>query len=130
MLKQNGSYTIFQMKISPWSQVCDLQNKSGGKLRIPGAASHGFCSNQAGVFGKVNGNPLQCSCLGNPMARGAWRATVHGVTELDTTERLDDRQRFQIQVPTRPLNVDRARSCTDTGAGLPFLYFFPRETGI
>jgi len=28
-----------------------------------------------------NGNPLQCSCLGNPMDRGAWWATVHGVTE-------------------------------------------------
>ena len=25
-----------------------------------------------------NGNPLQYSCLGNPMDRGAWRATVHG----------------------------------------------------
>ena len=33
-----------------------------------------------------NGNPLQYSCLGNPMDRGAWQATVHGVTELDTTE--------------------------------------------
>ena len=37
--------------------------------------------------GEGNGNPLQYSCLGNPMNRGAWRATV--VTkELDTTERL------------------------------------------
>ena len=27
-----------------------------------------------------NGNPLQCSCLENPMERGAWRATVHVVT--------------------------------------------------
>ena len=33
-----------------------------------------------------NGNPLQYSCLGNPMDRGAWWATVHGVTkELDMT---------------------------------------------
>ena len=31
--------------------------------------------------GKGHGNPLQCSCLENPMARGAWRATVHGVAE-------------------------------------------------
>ena len=30
-----------------------------------------------------NGNPLQYSCLGNPMDRGAWWATVHGVTESD-----------------------------------------------
>ena len=36
--------------------------------------------------GEGNGNPLQYSCLGNPMDRGAWRATVHGVTkESDTT---------------------------------------------
>ena len=29
--------------------------------------------------GEGNGNPLQDSCLENPMDRGAWRATVHGV---------------------------------------------------
>ena len=33
-----------------------------------------------------NGNPLQYSCLENPMYRGVWWATVHGVTELDTNE--------------------------------------------
>ena len=31
--------------------------------------------------GEGNGNPLQYSCLGNPMDRGAWRATVHAVAE-------------------------------------------------
>ena len=41
--------------------------------------------------GEGNGNPLQCSCLGNPTGRGAWWATVHGVTkEWDTTEQLSD----------------------------------------
>ena len=29
-------------------------------------------------------NPLQCSCLENPVGRGAWRAAVHGVTESQT----------------------------------------------
>ena len=31
--------------------------------------------------GVENGNPLQSSCLGNPMDRGAWQAIVHGVTK-------------------------------------------------
>ena len=36
--------------------------------------------------GEGNGYPLQHSCLGNPMDRGTWWATVHGVSkELDTT---------------------------------------------
>ena len=36
--------------------------------------------------GEENGNSLQYSCLGNPMDRGAWWATVHGVSkESDMT---------------------------------------------
>ena len=31
--------------------------------------------------GGGHGNPLQCSCLENPMDRGAWQTTVHGVTK-------------------------------------------------
>ena len=32
--------------------------------------------------GEENGNPLQYSCLENSMGRGAWQATVHGVTRV------------------------------------------------
>ena len=38
--------------------------------------------------GEGNGNPLQYSCLENPMDGEAWRATVHEVTESDMTEQL------------------------------------------
>ena len=41
------------------------------------------------------GNPLQYSCLENPMDRGAWQATVHGVaqsqTQLSAHEQINDR---------------------------------------
>ena len=32
-------------------------------------------------IGEGNGNPLQCSCLENPMDGGAWWAAVYGVTQ-------------------------------------------------
>ena len=34
--------------------------------------------------GGERGNPLQCSCLENPMNRGAWWPTVHGVAKNQT----------------------------------------------
>ena len=38
-------------------------------------------------FGEGNGNPLQYSCLENPMDRGAWWTSPWGPKESDTTER-------------------------------------------
>ena len=42
--------------------------------------------------GGANGNPLQYSCQENPVDRGAWWATVHGITESDMTEQLSTAQ--------------------------------------
>ena len=47
--------------------------------------------------GEGNGNLLQCSCLENPMDRGAWRATVHRVTKSQT--RLSAHAHTEIQLP-------------------------------
>ena len=38
--------------------------------------------------GGGNGNPLQYSCLGNPIDRRAWRATVHGIVESMRSQRV------------------------------------------
>ena len=44
----------------------------------------GLLSGSGRSPGEGNGNPLQYSCLENPMDQGAWLAVVHG-KELDTT---------------------------------------------
>ena len=46
--------------------------------------------------GEGNGNPLQCSCLENPLDRGAWRAAVPGVAKSLT--RLSDCAHFCITI--------------------------------
>ena len=64
-------------------------------LGIPGGASGkdaGHLRNMGSIpgLGKCPGeghaNPLQRSCLENPMDRGVWRAAVHGVTEAEMTK--------------------------------------------
>ena len=45
--------------------------------------------------GEGNDRPLQYSCLENPMDRGAWWATVHEVTESDTTESTQQQQQLR-----------------------------------
>ena len=46
--------------------------------------------------GGGNGNPLQYSCLQNPMDRGAWQAKVHEVPkESDTTKQLNSNEVLQ-----------------------------------
>ena len=57
--------------------VKDLPANAGDLGSIPGSGRSP---------GKGNGNPLQYSCLENLMDRGAWRATVLGVPELDRTK--------------------------------------------
>ena len=44
-----------------------------------------------------NGNPLQYSCLENPIDGGAWWAAVYGVTQSDMTEVMQQEQQYQQQ---------------------------------
>ena len=46
------------------------------------AGNMGLISGSGRSPGEGNGNLLQDSCLGNPMDRGTWRATVHGVAKV------------------------------------------------
>ena len=56
-----------------------------GKESICNAAATEDMSSFPGLGrspGEGNGNPLQYSCLENPMDRGAWQATVYGVSRV------------------------------------------------
>ena len=59
-------------------------SSSDGKESACNTGDLGLISGLGRSPGGGHGNPLQCSCLENPMDRGAWRATVHGVTESQT----------------------------------------------
>ena len=57
---------------------------SDGKASAYNAGDLGSTPGSGRSLGVGNGNPLQYSCLKNPMDRGAWQATVHGVAKSQT----------------------------------------------
>ena len=67
------------------AHLVDFPGGSVVKNPPANAGDMGSIPGLGGSSGKENGNPLQYSCLGNPINRGAWQATVHEVTVLGTT---------------------------------------------
>ena len=57
---------------------------SVGKASAYNAGDPGSIPGLGRSSGEGNGNPLQYSCLENPMDREAWQATVHAVTKCQT----------------------------------------------
>ena len=57
---------------------------SGKKSTCQSTGDGGLIPGSRRSPGGGNGNPFWCSCLGNPLERGAWRATVGGVTKSRT----------------------------------------------
>ena len=66
--------------------VCGFPSGSDGKESVCNAGDPGVIPGLGRSSGEGSGNPLQYSCLGNSVDRGAWWTTVHGVAESGTTE--------------------------------------------
>ena len=61
-----------------------LDSSSDGKAYTCNAGNPSSIPGSGRSPGEGNGNPLQYTCLENPMHRGAWWATVHGVAKSQT----------------------------------------------
>ena len=71
---------------------------SGGKESACNAEDLSSIPGSGRSPGEGIGNPFQYSSLENPMDRGSWQATVHGIAEPDTTERLNNKIRIAYGV--------------------------------
>ena len=72
---------------------------SEGKASACNAGDLGSIPGSGRSPGEGNGNPLQYSCLENPMDEGAWWATVYSVAKSDTTEPLHSLTHSKTQPP-------------------------------
>ena len=63
--------------------LTDFPHSSVGKKSACNAGNPGSISGLGRSPGEGNGNPLQYSCLENSMDRGAWQATVHGISRVE-----------------------------------------------
>ena len=79
------SFRIFHSLL--WStQSKDFPDGSDSKVSVCNARDPGSIPGSGRSPGEGKGNPLRYYCLENPMDRGAWEATVHGVTKSLTWE--------------------------------------------
>ena len=65
----------------PLFSCLDFPGGSDGRTSASNAGDWGSIPGLGRSSGEGNGSLLQYSCLENPMDRGAWQATIHGVAE-------------------------------------------------
>ena len=76
-------FILNELKFFLNSLICYVSPPSSvGKESACNAGDLGSSPGSRRSPGEGNGNPLQFSCLENPMDKGAWRATVHGVARV------------------------------------------------
>ena len=87
LLFRSGNYTqhfVITYKGNNLQGKNSFPDSSDCKESISEAGDLGSIPGWGRSPGEGNGNPFQYSCLENPMDRGAWQATVHGVTKSQT----------------------------------------------
>ena len=83
--------TVYSDFEAPKDQVCHCLHffpvylPRSGKASVYNAGDLGLSPGLGRSPGEGNGNPLQYSCLGNPMDSGTWQATINGVAKESYT---------------------------------------------
>ena len=82
-------YEIAILDSGMCEEICQIGFPSGSTVKNPPANAGdaeevGSILGSRRSLGEGNGNPFQYSCLENPMDKGVWWATVHGVTKSQT----------------------------------------------
>ena len=83
-LSHQGRSSSVEILLKPSTLFLGFSSGSNGKESACNAGNLGLIPGSGRSPGEGNGNLLQYSCLENPMDRGAWWATVHGVTKSQT----------------------------------------------
>ena len=111
----------------------DFRGSSNGKASANNVRDPGSIPGLGRFSGEGKSNPLQYSCLKNPMDRGVWWATVHGVAKSQT--RLRDFTFTFIRIYTIPDQFSSAQSCptlcdpmNSSTPGLPVHHQLPEFT--
>ena len=89
----------------------------GSKESVCNAGDPGLIHGSGRSPGGRNGDPLQYSCLENPMDRGAWQAAVHGVARSQTQLKQLNTNVLSIvrcQNVSQVLSMDLGENCEDT----------------
>ena len=77
-------YSLSQFELGVCYLLTGFSGGSDGKESTCNVGDPGSIPGSGRSPGEENGNPLQYSCMKNPMDRGAWWATVHGVAKNRT----------------------------------------------
>ena len=76
--------SMVHLSLTNNSMLMDFPGSSDGKASAYNAGDLGSIPGSGRSPEERNGNPLQYSCLENPMDGGAWQATVHAVAKSQT----------------------------------------------
>ena len=114
-----GSFNGVRMGFPTW-----LSGKESACQR----RRHGFDPRVWKISWRRKCNPLQYSCLGNPMDRGAWRATVHGITKSRTwMKQLSMHACSGVSIGEKPLQREVQKCPHITTAPWLPKTFFPKD---